>query len=420
MLRATVMLLAVLSAAPSWATTPDAGAANSGFVAGRDEALETLGRALTEASSDLRNTLPPWFRHRWLGGLERWQWLGLPLVLGLSLVLAALLAHLSRQLLAHVATRTETTTDDEVVARLGAPLRLVWFGLVGEFGLRVLALPEAAQAWAARSFRVLVSVGILWGLARAIDTWATRYVASERAAERPGTRALVKLVGRVTQLAAVAFASLAILSELGVSVTSALAGLGIGGIALALGAQKTLEHLFGAFAIAIDQPIREGDFVKIEDFVGTVEAIGLRSTRVRTLDRTIISVPNGKLADMRLETFAARDRFRLATTIGLTYGTTAAQVRQVRDGLEQVLRQHPQIWPDVVSVRFGAFADYSLNVDVVCWFLVKDFEEFKRVREEVLLSFMEVVEKAGCSFAFPTQTVHLVREPNPPEPAKPA
>jgi MscS family membrane protein len=211
----------------------------------------------------------------------------------------------------------------------------------------------------------------------------------------------------------VAFASLAILSELGVSVTSALAGLGIGGIALALGAQKTLEHLLGAFAIAIDQPIREGDFVKIEDFVGTVEAIGLRSTRVRTLDRTIISVPNGKLADMRLETFAARDRFRLATTIGLTYGTTAAQVRQVRDGLEQVLRQHPQIWPDVVSVRFGAFADYSLNVDVVCWFLVKDFEEFKRVREEVLLSFMEVVEKAGCSFAFPTQTVHLVREPTP-------
>lgn len=415
MLRATVMVLAVLSAAPTWAATKqDAGSGEAELLAGKHEALEKASEAVAEASVDLRGALPPWFHHRWLWGLERWQWLGLPLVLLLSLLLAALLARLTMRLLARLAGRTQTKTDDEVVARLAGPVRLLWFGLLGDLGLHLLALPETAEAWGSRFFRVLLGLGFFWGVARAVNTWTARYVESDHAAQRPGSKALVNLVGRVTQLAVVAFASLATLSELGFSVTSVLAGLGIGGIALALGAQKTLENLFGAFALAVDQPIREGDFVKIEDFVGTVEAIGLRSTRVRTLDRTLITVPNGKLADMRLETFAARDRFRLATTIGLTYGTSAAQVRQVRDGLEQVLRQHPKIWPDSMMVRFGAFASSSLNIEVMAWFAVKNWDEFVEVREQVLLDFMDVVEKAGSSFAFPTQTVHLVRDAPPP------
>lgn len=411
MLRAIVMTMAVLSAAPAWAeaAAPDAG--TSELLLGKSEALEKANNAVAEASVDLRGALPPWFRERSVLGLERWQWLGIPLVLLLSLILAALLARLSTRLLTRLAARTETKTDDEVASRLAGPIRLLWLGFVGDLGLHALVLPEGAETWGTRLFRVLLGLGFFWAVARAVNTWTARYVVSDHAAQRPGSKALVNLVGRVTQLAVMAFASLATLSELGFSVTSVLAGLGIGGIALALGAQKTLENLFGAFALAVDQPIREGDFVRVEDFTGTVESIGLRSTQIRTLDRTVVSVPNGKMAELRLETFAARDRFRLATTLGLTYGTTAAQVRKVRDGVEAALRAHPKIWPDVVSVRFGQFADFSLNVEVMCWFLVKDFEEFKQVREEVLLQFMEIVEQAGSSFAFPTRTVHLVQEP---------
>lgn len=421
MLRAIVMTMAVLGAAPAWAeaAAPDAGTSEP--LLGRSEALEKANSALAEASVGFRGSLPPWFREHWLLGLERWQWLGLPALLLLSLALATLLGRLTTRLLARLAARTDTRADDAVVSRLAGPVRLLWFGFIGDLALHALALPESAENWGSRLFRVLLVLGFFWGVARAINTWTAQYVVSDAATQRPGSKALVNLVGRVTQFAVIAFASLATLSEFGFSVTSVLAGLGIGGIALALGAQKTLENLFGAFALAVDQPFREGDFVKIDDFVGTVEAIGLRSTRVRTLDRTVVSVPNGKLADMRLETFATRDRFRLHTFIGLTYGTTAAQVRQVRDGLEAALRAHPKIWPDAVSVRFGQFADFSLNVEVMCWFLVKDFEEFKQVREEVLLQFMEVVEKAGSSFAFPTRTVHLVQEPAPAaRPAKPS
>jgi MscS family membrane protein len=188
-----------------------------------------------------------------------------------------------------------------------------------------------------------------------------------------------------------------------------LAGLGIGGIALALGAQKTLENVFGAFALAVDQPIREGDFVRIDDLLGTVETIGLRSTRIRTLDRTLVAIPNGKLADLRLETFAARDRVRLQTTIGINYGATADQMKKVMEGFREALRAQPQLWPDSVSVHFVKLGDAGQEIEVSAWFVTADYEEFKRIREDVLLRFLAVVEKEGTDIAFPTQTLHLAR-----------
>jgi MscS family membrane protein len=162
----------------------------------------------------------------------------------------------------------------------------------------------------------------------------------------------------------------------------------------------------------VDQPFREGDFVRVEDFVGTVEAIGLRSTRIRTLDRTLIALPNGRLADMRIESFSARDRLRLACTVGLVYGTTMAQMREVLAGLEGVLRAHPKIWPEAVVVRFKELGDYALNIEVMAWFLTADWGEFQLIRQELLLGFMEVVERARTSFAFPTRTIHMITEPD--------
>jgi MscS family membrane protein len=217
-------------------------------------------------------------------------------------------------------------------------------------------------------------------------------------------------MSRMAKILVLVLAALTLLSELGFSVTSLIAGLGIGGLALALAAQKTVENLFGAFSIGADQPFREGDFVRIEEFVGTVEAIGLRSTRIRTLDRTLISIPNGKLADMRLESLTERDRMRLACIIGLVYSTTAAQMREALEGFERVLRSHPRIWPDAVVVRFKEFGDSSLNIEIMAWFQTRQWSEFQLMRQEVLLQFMDVVEKAGSSFAFPTRTIHVVNE----------
>jgi MscS family membrane protein len=198
---------------------------------------------------------------------------------------------------------------------------------------------------------------------------------------------------------------IAVVSALGYPVASLIAGLGIGGLALALAAQKTVENLFGAFAIGFDQPIREGDFVLIDGIKGTVESIGLRSTRVRTPDRTVVCFPNGRLADMRTENYAARDRFRLFVVLGLTYETSAAQMRQILAAVEAELRAHPDFHPDGSSVRFTALSESSLDVEVVAYFATTDFGAFTVVRQEMLLRLLEVVERAGAGLAFPTRTI---------------
>jgi MscS family membrane protein len=216
------------------------------------------------------------------------------------------------------------------------------------------------------------------------------------------------MLRRATQIAVMAMAVVAVLSDIGYPVASLLAGLGIGGLALAFAAQKTLENLFGSVSISVDRPFQVGDFVRVEGgLVGTVEELGLRSTRIRTLDRTVVTIPNGKLADQRIETFAARDRCRLFFPMGLVYSTTAEQMRAVLSGVDALLRGHPRAWPDGIGVRFVGLSPSSLDVEVVAWFDTANWDEFQAIRQDLLLGVMDVVERAGTAFAYPTQTVLL-------------
>jgi MscS family membrane protein len=248
---------------------------------------------------------------------------------------------------------------------------------------------------------------LFWALARGIDVATIVSTHPREDGERIALAALIRVAGRIGKFVVLALAVVAFLSELGLPVASLVAGLGIGGLAFALAAQKTVENLFGALSLGADQPFKEGDMVRTDAFFGTVERVGLRSTRIRTLDRTLVTIPNGKLADMSIESFAARDRFRLACVLGLVYETREEQLRRILAGCEQALRAHPAIWPDAVVVRFAGFGDSSLNVEVMCWFVTKDWAGFQVAREEVLLSFMRVVEEAASTFAFPTRTLHI-------------
>jgi MscS family membrane protein len=346
-----------------------------------------------------------------------WQWLAMPAIAVLAWVVGGVLSYLTRALLGRVAARTTWTWDEAVLARVGKPFTMAWGLLAAQCALPFLGLYAPAEAFLHSVVRTGLLLAFFWALLRAIGIVGDVLVGSAWAKEHAASRSLVPLGARVANVVLVAIALVAILSDLGYPVASLIAGLGVGGLAVALAAQKTVENLFGAFSIGIDQPFLEGDFVKIEDFVGTVEAIGLRSTRVRTLDRTLISIPNGKLADMRLESYTARDRLRLACVLGVVYDTNAAQMRQILEGLERVLQEHPKIWPDAVVVRFKEFGPSSLDIEVMAWFLTTDWGEFTLIRQQLLLSFMDVVEKAGSSFAFPTRTVHMVQSTSPTNPS---
>lgn len=337
-----------------------------------------------------------------------WQWVALAAALAVSWWGGRLLGAITRGVLRRVSRRTSTAWDDRLFDSLGPPIGVAWtLALFAALG-HSIGLPDAGERVIVQVVRAAWVATIFWGLWRSVNVFVEFTLSRPWAAESPSARHLLTIGSNLAKGAIAALGSLALLAAFGYPVTTLLAGLGIGGLALAFGAQKTVENLFGSMALAVDQPFRVGDFVKVEDFVGTVEDIGLRSTRFRTLDRTLISIPNGKLADQRLESFAVRDRMRLATTIGVEYGTTGAQMQQVLEGFERVLREHPKIWPDAVVVRFKEFGASSLDIEIMAWFAVPTWGDFQQCRQEVLLGFMQVVEQAGTAFAFPTRTVHLV------------
>ncbi len=340
-------------------------------------------------------------------GLALWQWLALPVLALLAWIAGWVLGWLTRAVLGHLVKRTDVTWDDMLLAQIAGPLMAAWTLVAGRALVPLLGLSEADEGTARDVVRGGLFVVFFWALLRSVDVLRDALGQSEWSRSRPGMRSLLPLAGRVLKVVLLGMGLIGVLGLMGFPVASLIAGFGIGGIALALAAQKTGENLVAAFSIGVDQHFSEGDLVRVDDIEGVVESIGLRSTRIRTHDRTLVTLPNGRLAEMRLESLAARDRIRFVATLGLVYGTTAEQVRRIRAGLEQVLRAQPELWPDVVLVDFVRFGESSLDIEVVAWFRTTNGIEFRRIRERVLLAFMDVVEREGSDFAFPTRTVHV-------------
>lgn len=350
--------------------------------------------------------LPSWLLGTGPLGILWWQWVGLVIVLAVSWAAGLLLGRLARGALGLLAKRTHTHWDDSISSSLRGPFRLAALLVVALSLLPWLSL----NANASRRMGTIVSAGftiaLFWALWRLVDVW--RQITSVSGWAMHGTsRGLLTLVSRLAKMAVFLFGIVSLLATLGYPVAAIVGGLGIGGLAVALAAQKTLENLFGAFAIGADRLFREGDTVTVDTVTGTVESIGLRSIRIRTADRSVVSMPNGKVADSRIETFAPRDRIRFACVLALVYDTTADQVRAVISGTDAALRAEKRVAPESIAVFLLQLNTSSLDIQVAAHVLTTDMSEFQRIRQDLLLRIMDVVERSGTSFAFPTQTVQL-------------
>jgi MscS family membrane protein len=354
----------------------------------------------------LQDHLPEVLLRRGPKDLVWWQWIALPLLFAAAVVLGNVLGYLTRRAVGAIAARTKTKWDQSLLTRFGAPLTLAWAVAAVDLAYPFLELFPAAEAFIERVLRAGFFLALFWFAIRGIEITGERVLEHPTTRESPAARSLIPLATKVVKITAIAIAAIAVLSELGYPVTSLVAGLGIGGVAIALAAQKTVENLFGSLSIGVDQPFRVGDYITVDTVSGTVESIGLRSTRIRTLDRTLVTLPNGKLADMRVESFAGRDRIRFVCVLALTRGTSAAAVREVLLAARTLLQDHPKVWPDL-SVAFARLGESSLDVEITAWFVTTDGAEFAQLREEVLLDLLEIVEKAGSSLAYPTRTVRV-------------
>lgn len=261
-----------------------------------------------------------------------------------------------------------------------------------------------------RYIGIVAWIALAWFALRLVDAISRVTTGRMKRRERRQAVSVVALLRRAAKILLLAMAFVAILDTFGVDVTAGIAALGIGGIALALGAQKTIENLVGSVTVIADRPVQVGDFCRVGDVVGTVEDIGMRSTRVRTLERTLVTIPNGDFSSRQIENYAKRDRFLFNPIIGVEYGISAAKLREGVEIIEQVLLDHELVDNEDARARFADFGTSSLDIEVWSYITVPDFAESRLVRQELLLTIYERLEAAGLSIAFPTRTVHLLQK----------
>jgi MscS family membrane protein len=256
----------------------------------------------------------------------------------------------------------------------------------------------------------LFIVAVTWLLLRVTDVLSS--VVEARLVERGevGAKALVPPGRKFVKAIVVIFSFVAILSNFGFNVAALLAGLGVGGIAVALAAQKTIENLFGGVILYTDRPVRVGDFCRFGDKMGTVEEIGIRSTRIRTLDHTVITIPNATFSNMEIDNITARERIRLLAILTVRYETTPDQLRYILVEIRKLLYSHERIIPDTPRVRFINFGAFSLDIEVLAYANTTDWAEFLGIREDIFLRIMDIIETSGSGFAFPSQTLYMGRD----------
>jgi MscS family membrane protein len=269
-----------------------------------------------------------------------------------------------------------------------------------------LGFPLLYRQYYYRLITVLVFLAAGWLLLTWIEVGASRFQRRLLAAGQTAMQSLFPLSRRILKALVVIVIGLLILKSLGANLSVALTGLGIGGLAVALAAQKTIENLFGGISVLSDKSIQVGDVCRLGEHVGQVEDIGLRSTAVRALDRRLIYVPNGVLAAMQLENLSRRDKFWFHHVIGLRYETSPSQLRYVLAELRLLLEQHPKVERGTHRVRFLRFGAYSLDAEVFAYIFIADYLEFLSVQEDLLLSIMDIVSASGTGLAFPSQTTY--------------
>jgi MscS family membrane protein len=358
----------------------------------------------------LANYLPPaFFEIRFLA-LALWQWLALFLLVALASAIGWIATVLALRTLGPIVRRAAPVLGEQLLTVLVGPLRLALSVAAFSLGSGLLNLSISAHQFLRGAEKTSIIVVLAWVVVRMTDLLADLATERLRTAGRSSAIAVVPLGRKATKVVIVGLAMLAALQNIGLNVTGILAGLGIGGLAVALAAQKTVENLFGGVTLIVDQPVRVGDFCRFGDRVGTVEEVGLRSTRIRTLDRTVVSVPNANFAAMELENFAVRDRIWLHTTIGVRYETTPDQLRHVLVEIRRMLYAHPRIDPRPARIRFVKFGAYSLDLEIFAYVPTVDYDEFLAIKEDIYLRIMDIVEESGTGFAFPSQTTYLARD----------
>ena len=369
--------------------------------------LEEIPRLYDEVDAVYpENVLPAFAVGTRVVGIPLFEWLAL--LLGVPLIYFAAMLFLG--LVKSIASGVLRLFGKKKVGNLAfprQPVRLLLVAFVVRWLLERVHLSLLARQFWSSAANVLIVISCVWLLIFASEVLEARMRRRLRSRNLAASTTLLRLGRRIVDLVIVFVGLIAVLRYFGINATAALAGLGVGGIAIALATQKTLENFIGGISILSDDAVRVGDLLKVGDTLGTVEDISLRSTRIRTLDRTVVNVPNGQLSEMSITTLSSRDKFALNPIFGLRYGARAPEIQQTLFGIHERLAGHPQIEPGSIRVRFLRIGASSLDIEVLAYVRARNLDHFLEIQGALLISIMEAVEAAGTEIALPAQSIFI-------------
>ena len=375
-------------------------------------AIPELHRQVYPFGSDLLVNLLPGIGQKKFLGLFLWQYLGLLIFAVAVLLLHWLFTRLIRLIIHRVELRfSSLQSSARILQKIARPLSWLLITLLIVPFLPMLQLPIGINRYLVMFIRALTPFFATLALYRGVDLLSYYLMQVAGKTENKLDDQLVPLVSKALKLLVVLIGVLYILQNLNFNITTLLAGISIGGIALALAAQDTLKNFFGSVMIFLDKPFQIGDRISFNGVDGMVEEVGFRSTRVRTFANSLVYVPNGKLADMVIDNYGLRKYRRFNPTIGITYDTPPALIKKFVEGLDQIIAKHPATRKDSWEVRFNAMSDSSLNILFYTFFDVPDWTSELKAREEILMAIVELAEELGVRFAFPTSTIHVEELP---------
>jgi MscS family membrane protein len=354
--------------------------------------------------------LPAWMVRHQFAGMPLWQWFALLLLIPVAGAAAWLLL-VVLQIPLHWWARKHGHVELVQWRSVSAPVWLLTGTVIHRILASYLGTPLLPRHYYNQVAAVAVIIGANWILWRVIR-WFLHGVRNRALAHgHSGTGSLMLLGERMIKALVIVMALFFIFGVLGFNMSTALAGVGIGTLAVGFGAQQTIANLFGGVSVLGDEVIRVGDVCKFGDRTGTVEDIGLRSTRVRTEERTLLAIPNGTVATINVENLSRRDKILFKTVLGLHTDTSPDQLRYVLSEIRRVLNSNPKIETNTIRVRLTELTSSSINVELLCYVLTRDFNEFAEVREELLLRIMKFVEDSGTNLASASQTLYLSGDP---------
>jgi MscS family membrane protein len=341
-----------------------------------------------------------------------WQFIASLIYIFLAFYISKVLDFLTRVWLKKWAKKTATTFDDLVLDVLNGPIKIIAFVIFLRIGLEVFIWPAIVQIILTKGFTIVVAWTLTYMALKFIDLvmgyWRQR---AKPDGDRTFEEQLFPIIRKSLKVFTIVVGVLVTLDNIGVNITAAIASLSIGGLAIGLAAQDTLANLFGAVAVFVDKPFRIGDRIQLDGVDGTVESIGMRSTRVRNLDGYLVTVPNKTMGNATITNITRRPTIKTVINFGLTYDTTTEQLKRAVKILEEIYRGHTGTQDVIIS--FNNFADSSLNIQVVHWWKGTDGRACLAGMQEMNFKVKERFEAEKLDFAFPSRTVYLKQESEP-------